>query len=122
MPKTTNKYKLQEFFVKSELACYIFATLYYSNVFTFLQTYHHLLQLTNNLKKNPRIPSCNSALQYCTNAPEYYSTILAPNTAQQYCLTILPYSTVHNTAPQNLPKIVISQYCPTILTQNTALH
>ena len=43
---TTNKYKLPVHFCKSKLACYPFATIYYSNVLPFLLIYPYLLQYT----------------------------------------------------------------------------
>ena len=46
MPETTNKHKLIVNFSKAKLACYAFATIYYSNVFTCLQLYPHFLLFT----------------------------------------------------------------------------
>ena len=45
MRETTNKYKLPVYFSKAKLACYPFSTIFYSNIFTFLQIFPHLLQL-----------------------------------------------------------------------------
>ena len=53
MRETFNKYKLSVHFSKPKLSCYHFATIYYPNVFIFLQIYPHLLKFTYtvNLKR-----------------------------------------------------------------------
>ena len=53
---TTNKYKLSVDFSKAEVACCPFATIYYSNVLTFLQMYPPSLQFTYKLDLRNQTP------------------------------------------------------------------
>ena len=45
MHETTNKYKPPVHYSTAKMACYSFATIYYSNIYTFLLIYPHLLQI-----------------------------------------------------------------------------
>ena len=55
MRETPNKYKLLVHFFKAKLALYPFATIYNSNVLTFLQFYLHLLKFID--KFYPQMPA-----------------------------------------------------------------
>ena len=47
MQETTSKYRLWVLFSTAKLTFHSFSTIYYSNVFTFPQTYFHLLKFTD---------------------------------------------------------------------------